>query len=213
MQRISIEVLRNLAYDKVKELILSNELEPGQKIVQDKLALSLGISRTPLRSALQKLEAEYLVESIPRKGVFVKEFTDREVVEIYDCRVALESTAMRLFTTTASEDDVRELENLFLPFIDSKDPIDSLLYQKADFEFHETIIEKSGNQFLSKLVKQGNLLSCIDRIGLVRPPKETLQEHIEIIEAIKKRNVDVVEELCKIHLLKSKTLILEKMKG
>lgn len=211
MSLIAIDGLGDIAYDRVKEMILSNELEAGQKIVQDKLADTLGISRTPLRNALNRLESEYLVESVPRRGVFVKQFGDREVVEIYDCRVALECMAITLFTETASDKDVDTLASIFLPFVNQKDPIDNTKYSKADLRFHETIIEKCQNDFLRKLVTQANLLSCIVRIGLVRPPEETLQEHLDIIEAVKQRDADKAEELCKVHLLKSKTLILEKL--
>jgi len=213
MSLISIDVLGDLAYDKVKEMILSNELVAGQKIVQDKLAEALGISRTPLRNALNRLEAEYLVESVPRRGVFVKQFDDREVVEIYDCRVALESMAITLFTDVASDKEVEGLASIFLPFVNQKGAIDLTVYSKADLKFHETIIDKCQNSFLNKLVTQGNLLSCIDRIGLVRPPEETLQEHLDIIRAIQERNPKKAEELCKDHLLKSKTLILEKLEN
>lgn len=211
MSLISIDGLGDLAYEKVKEMILSNELVAGQKIVQDKLADTLGISRTPLRNALNRLEAEYLVESVPRRGVFVKQFNDKEVVEIYDCRVALESMAISLFTIAASDKEVEDLASIFLPFTNQKGPVNISVYSKADLKFHETIIEKCQNNFLNKLVAQGNLLSCIDRIGLVRPPEETLQEHLDIISAVQERNPDKAEELCKVHLLKSKTLILEKL--
>ena len=211
MNLISADVLGDLAYEKVKEMILSNELTAGQKIVQDKLAEVLGISRTPLRNALNRLEAEYLVVSVPRKGVFVKKFDDKEVVEIYDCRVALESMAISLFTSLASAKDIDDLASIFQPFIGKEEVIDFKVYSKADLKFHETIFEKCQNDFLNKLVTQGNLLSCIDRIGLVRPPQETLQEHLDIIQAVKERDALKAEELCKVHLLKSKTLILEKL--
>lgn len=91
-------------------MILTKELIPGQKIVQDKLAQGLGISRTPLRSALQMLEGEYLVESVSRRGVFVRKFCDEEIVEICDCRMALEGRATHLFTEIATPEDVAKLK-------------------------------------------------------------------------------------------------------
>ncbi len=109
MSKISNDELGAQAYKKVRSMIISNKLVPGQKIVQDKLAESLGISRTPLRSALQMLEAEYLVESVPRKGVIVKEFNDEEIVELYDCRIALEGTAASLFTNLALDSEIDRL--------------------------------------------------------------------------------------------------------
>ncbi|MDN5213332.1 GntR family transcriptional regulator [Fulvivirgaceae bacterium BMA12] len=203
--------LERKAYLRVKDMILKKQLLPGHKIVQDKLAEDLGISRTPLRSALQMLEAEYLLESLPTKGVVVKKFTDREIVEIYDCRIALEGTAIRLFTTRSNPSKLRKLFEPFLP--GDWTTIDNQAYRKADSQFHDYIISKCGNEFLRKLFHQGNLLVCINLIGLVRPPHETLPEHMEIIAAIEKKDADLAEKLAKEHLDISKQLILQKMKS
>jgi len=209
MAKISNLELSQQAYSKVKSMIISKRLAPGQKIVQDKLAESLGISRTPLRSALQMLEGEYLIESAPKKGFIVKEFSDVEILEIYDCRMALEGTAVRLYTGLAPSTEIAGLKRLFKPFL--KGPINIERYQKADSRFHESIIHGCGNSFLSKLFQQGNLLVFIDIIGLVRPPEETISEHMEIIAAIEQKNVDLAEKLAKAHLNKSKDLILRRL--
>lgn len=201
--------LSSLAYTKVKSMIIAKKLVPGKKIVQDKLAEDLGISRTPLRTALQKLEAENLVESIPRRGVIVKKFSDAEIIEIYECRIALETAAVRLFTNVATAFDILKLENLFKPFI--KGQLNIQKYQNADSEFHSTILEKSGNRLLNELFKKGNLILCIDMIGLVRPPEDTINEHLEIIEAIRQRDVDLAESLTKSHLEKSRILFQQKL--
>ena len=204
--KISNDELSVKAYHKVKNMIVSGKLQLGQKIVQDKLAEELGISRTPLRSALQMLESESLVESLPRKGMAVKTFSDKEVLEIYDCRIALESMAVKTFVKVVMKSDIEKLYNLFKPFLGSED-IDVMKYKKADSLFHEMIIKKSGNEFLYKLFNRGNLLICIDLIGLVRPPQETLSEHLDIIEAIEEKNSKLAEDLIKKHLEKSKKLI------
>ena len=208
--RITTDELSKKAYKKVKKMIVSKKLEPGKKIVQEQLADKLGISRTPLRAALQMLEAESLIESIPRKGVVVREFSDDEVLEIYDCRIALEGTAIRLFTEKASQSEIDKLYHLLSPF--EKGEIDELAYQKADSKFHDGIIKNCGNSFLYSLFQKGNLLVCIDMIGLVRPPHETLQEHLDIVSAIHGRDADLAEELIKVHLEKSKQLILKNSK-
>ncbi len=211
MEKIFNNELSAQAYQKVKSMIMLKELLPGQKIVQDRLADDLGISRTPLRSALQMLEGEGLIESLPRKGVIVKEFTDKEVLEIYDCRIALEGTAIRLFTERASADEVEELRQLFLPFLQGE--IDKKNYQQADAMFHDTIMKGSGNSFLHKLFHQGNLLVCIDLIGLLRAPNETLPEHLKIIQAIENKDVDLAESFAREHLEKTKQLILKQING
>ncbi|MGB5818873.1 MAG: GntR family transcriptional regulator [Saonia sp.] len=209
--KISTNELSSQAYETVRAMIISKELSPGQKIVQDKLAEDLGISRTPLRSALQMLEGEGLIESLPRKGVIVKEFKDEEVVEIYDCRMALEGTAIRLFTERASTKEVLDLRNMFTPFL--KGDIDESVYSEVDGKFHDAIMEGCGNSFLHKIFQQSNLLVCIDLIGLLRSPKETLPEHMAIIDAIENRDADLAESLAKLHLDKTKQLILKRING
>ncbi len=209
MTKIFNNELGSQAYKRVKDMIMSKELSPGEKIVQDKLAEELGISRTPLRSALQMLEGEGLIIANTGKGVSVKEFTDTEIVEIFDCRMALESTAVRLFTECARPSEIQELRDLFTPFLNGD--IDEANYQKADAQFHDTIIKQSGNSFLYRLFQQGNLLMCMDLIGLLRLPNETLPEHIEIIDAMDKRDSALVESLAISHLNKTKKLILKRI--
>ena len=209
MAKLKADVLEQVAYQKVKQMILSHQLPPGKKIVQDKLAQTLGISRTPLRSALQMLEAEYLVESIPRRGMIVRSFRPEEVVEIYECRMALESTAVHLFTQRALPAAVQKLRHLFAPFVATDNPIDPQEYRAADIAFHDAIVRQCGNGLLRKLFQQGNLLLYIDRIGLVRPPEETLPEHLAIIRAIAQRDADQAEALMKAHLVQSKQLLTQ----
>ena len=200
------------AYKAIKELIVSKQFKPGEKIVQERLADQLGISRTPLRDALQMLEAENLIISIPRKGVMVKEFTQKEIIEVYDCRIALEGVAVSLFTERSNEEEVEELEDLFLPFTKKNKAINTKKYQAIDSQFHNTIISNCGNKILSNLFHKGNLLTSIRMIGLVRPPSETLQEHLDIIRAIKEKKTDLAEKLAKEHLDISRQLILKQLK-
>ncbi len=211
MNELSSNELTTLAYKKVKAMILSNQLKPGQKIVQDKLALDLGISRTPLRSALQMLEAEYLVESIPRKGVVVRRFSDEQIIEVYDCRIALEGMAIRCFTETATQSKINKLRKFFHLYRTKAEEIDEEAYQKEDIKFHDFLIQNCGNDFLIRLFQQGNLLEFIAQIGLIRSPEETLPEHLSIIEAISDRDIDLAEQLGKNHLLISKNLVMEKI--
>lgn len=198
------------AYEKVKELIRSKQLKPGQKIVQEKLAKELGISRTPLRSGLQMLEAESMIESIPRRGVIVKQFTNQEILEIYDCRIAMECMATKLFAERASQVQIDKLYDLFIPFKQLPIiPLDD--YQKADSIFHNTLIEHCGNKFLFNLFQRGNLLLCIDLIGLIRHPEETFEEHIQIIDALNNRNANLACTLIEQHLNITRELILKKI--
>ena len=191
-------------------MILSSELPAGSKIVQERLAQDLGISRTPLRSALQMLEAEQLVQSIPRRGVFVKSFSNQEIIDVFDCRIALECQAVLLFSKRAERLDVENLRALFTPF-KAKGTIELKKYQKADSDFHTAIIEGCGNQFLQRLFQQGNLILFMDQIGLLRRAEETLLEHFEIIDALENRDGKQASILMRRHLELSQELLIQNM--
>lgn len=191
-------------------MIIANELPAGAKIVQERLAMDLGISRTPLRTALQMLEAEQLVQSIPRRGVFVKSFSNQEIIDVFDCRIALECQAVILFSKRAEDQEIGKLRSLFTPFSNIS-MIDSNNYQKADSNFHNTIIEECGNDFLKRLFKQGNLILFMDRIGLIRNAEETLAEHFEIIDALEDGNAEQASLLMRRHLELSQELLIQNM--
>ena len=90
-------------YEKLKEMILTNELKPGEKLLQEKLAVQLGVSRTPLLKAMQMLEFDFLVESIPRRGMFVKKLSVEDMREIYEVREGIESVAVSLVVNRIDE--------------------------------------------------------------------------------------------------------------
>jgi DNA-binding GntR family transcriptional regulator len=207
MNQINHSDLSRPVYDKIKSMILSNELHPGQKIIQEKLASELGVSRTPLNKALQLLEFEMLVESIPRKGVYVKEINIEEMLEVFDCREGLEAVAARLAASKNDPSIAINLKKIFAPFISNKKSISSDKYRLADEKFHYELIKSSGNQLLRRLYRFDNLSDKIIHMGLVRPPEETLNEHLKIIEAIGKNEPELaVYEVIK-HIRKSRELI------
>src|SRR4030066_1441979 len=90
-------------YKTLKSMIFERKLLPGTKIYQDKLAQELGISRTPLGGALKKLEQEKLITAIPRRGFFIKRFSKKEMVHIFELREVLEGLAARRASTNISE--------------------------------------------------------------------------------------------------------------
>jgi DNA-binding GntR family transcriptional regulator len=191
-------------------MIINEKLAPGQKIIQEKLAAQMGISRTPLRVALHMLEAENLIEPKNKTGFKVKSIDDREILEIFDCRIALESTAAGILAKNLTTAEAQKLKRFFQPF-ESGGVGDYLNYKKNDTQFHDFIVEKCKNNYLYKLFKQGNLITYIERIGLIRPPEDTLQDHLDIVEAILDRNSDAAETAMKSHLTKSRKVIEEKL--
>lgn len=199
------------AYRELRKLIINGTLAPGQKIIQEKLATKLGISRTPLRVALHMLEAENLIEPKNKTGFKVKEIDNKEVMEIFDCRIALESTAAGLLAKRIGGKDAEKLKSFFLSFENKGFQNGNDSYKKTDTQFHNFIVEKCGNRYIDKLFKQGNLITYIERIGLIRPPEATLQDHMDIINAIINHDSEGAERAMKAHLTKSKEVIEEKL--
>ncbi|MFY0652237.1 MAG: GntR family transcriptional regulator [Cyclobacteriaceae bacterium] len=186
-------------YLKLKEMIFNQELAPGQKILQEKIAAQLGVSRSPLLKALQKLESEFLVENLPRRGMYVKQMTKKEVVDIFQCRGVLEGLSARLAATKITDAQIQKLEKLFSKFKE-QDSIDTKEYAKCDRKFHQSILEIGGNEIVSKLELINNIHLQAFQVGLLKPPNETLGEHLGIIEALKKRDSKKCEELMKSHI-------------
>ena len=191
------------AYERLKEMILKDQLKPGEKLRQEKIAAQLGVSRTPLHKAFQMLENEFLVESVPRRGFFVKKLDLKQIYDAFECREAIEGLAARRLAKTIKKKDIETLRLLFEPFNDQNSVIEHEPYQRADREFHNTIIKLSGNQILLKLDVTGNILLRTYSKGLVREPKDTLQEHFAIIDALESHDGEMAEMLVKMHTRKS----------
>ncbi|WP_375586270.1 GntR family transcriptional regulator [Cyclobacterium xiamenense] len=199
------------AYREVRKMIIHGKLAPGQKIIQEKLAAQMGISRTPLRVALHMLEAENLIEPKNKTGFKVKSIDDKEILEIFDCRIALESTAAGILAKNYTPAEAHKLRRFFHPQQEGWEE-DYEAYKKSDTQFHNFIVEKCKNNYLYKLFKQGNLITYIERIGLIRPPEKTLQDHLDIVEAILDRDSEAAEKAMKAHLTKSREVIENKLK-
>jgi DNA-binding GntR family transcriptional regulator len=212
IQTIEYQDLSYKAYMQLKELIMSGELKPGEKIAQEAIAQKLGISRMPLHKAFQMLENELLVESIPRRGIFVKENDLKIIADAFECREAIESVASRRLAQEASLEDIDRLQKLFEPFLDDPANADLIKYQRADHEFHTLVVKLTGNTLLMKMEALGNVLINSYRHGLIRSPQETLPEHFAIIDAMKNRDADKAEMLMRQHSILSRKLVLEQMR-
>jgi DNA-binding GntR family transcriptional regulator len=206
MRQIHYLDLSNQVYERLKDMILKNQFQPGEKLLQEKIAAQLGVSRTPLHKAFQMLENEFLVESIPRRGIFVKQIDLKQIYDAFECREAIEGVAARRLAKVIRKSQVDKLRMLFQPFM-GKSEINNDAYQKADREFHNTLMRLSGNEILSKLDITGNILVRTYSKGLVRVPEETIQEHMSIIDALEKKDSELAELLIKMHTRKSMTAL------
>jgi DNA-binding GntR family transcriptional regulator len=211
------ENLDQKAYSILKDLIIERNLLPGQKIPQEKLARDLGISRTPLISALKFLEQEKLVESVPRRGFFVRLFSKEEMVYIFELREVLEGLAARRAASKITDSQIIKLNSFFQHFAGQKNISDYKGYAREDRRFHTFVIDVGAKEFLKSILLTTNIISFSYQVlnfeGLIRPPNETIREHLAMIEAIKDKDSETAEDLMRQHFKKSLTCLKREING
>ncbi|MCC8193173.1 MAG: GntR family transcriptional regulator [Deltaproteobacteria bacterium] len=143
--------LAEVAADKLRLMIVQGRLDLGEKIREQDIAETLGLSKTPVREALLRLEAEHLVVIKPRKGTFVFSTTPDDLEDLCSVRIALEQSAIRHAMQRNSARLMASLERFGEPVekILNEDRHDMNYYLKLDFEFHRTIMTLAGNPYLT----------------------------------------------------------------
>ena len=198
------ENLDQKVYLILKNMIIDRKLLPGDKIPQEKLARELGISRTPLVSAIKYLEHEKLVEAKPRRGYFVRLFSKQEMIDIFELREVLEGLAAKRAAICIVEKEIEILKGFFRPFAKSANIIDFKAYAREDRRFHNFITEIGAKEFLKSILQTCNIITAsyqyLSSEGLVRPPSETIEEHLAVIDAIGNRDSAAAEKLMRQHL-------------
>jgi len=211
------ENLDQKACSILKDMIIERKLLPGQKIPQEKLARDLGISRTPLINALKFLEQEKLVESVPRRGFFVRLFSKEEMIYIFELREVLEGLAARRAASNITDSQIIELNSFFQHFARQKNISNYKGYAREDRRFHNFVIDVGAKEFLKSILLTTNIISfsyqVLNSEGLVRPPDETIQEHLAVIEAIKERHSEAAEDLMRQHFKKSLIYLKREISG
>ena len=165
--RVEYEDLSQRVYRALKERILKGELRSGEKLLQDELAESLGVSRTPLLSALSKLDEEMLVETKPRRGAFVRQLTHEEFIHIYDIRLRLEPLGAAEAAQNGDMDSIADLDAITREFDRLAGSNDEGGIKEGDYRFHMKIMEMSGNQLLHNIISSFNIILIANLEGQI----------------------------------------------
>ena len=185
--------------EDIKARICSRLLLPDVRINQNQIAKELNVSRTPVIKALHMLQSEGLVVNVPNKGFYVHKASLQDTVELYELRQAVEMVAVVCAAEYASTADLVSLRHYFAPFIGMTE-IDRAAYAEADRLFHSRLIELSGNRILQRTNLSILILPKAFSSGLLRSPADTLQEHIDMAEAIIQRDAELSSQLAQKHL-------------
>lgn len=149
-------VLKNKVYDGLKQAILSMNVyaQPGKtRLDERQLSEDFGVSRTPVREAITRLEQEGFVKVIPRRGAFVVRKTKKEILEMITVWAALESMAARLITESATDAEIASLRRMFATFDDDRVRAQIDEYSETNIEFHQAILNMSRCELLNQIGK------------------------------------------------------------
>lgn len=212
LQHIENKPLREKILDILRDAIVSGEIKPGQPLVESELASQLGVSRAPLREAIQTLSAEGLVESTPYRGSAVRVLDRRDIEELYSLRAVLESFAIQRVIAKAEPDAVPLLRRCFDAMLQAAQAGDLKQVNQIDRKFHDTLIELSGHHLLA-MTWNGVSMRVRQVMALRNRQNSDLRQiaynHVPIIDAIEAGDETLALQLIQEHVASSGDLLAE----
>ena len=198
--------LRDVVFKTLRQGILTGELKPGERLMEIHLANKLGVSRTPIREAIRKLELEGLVNIVPNKGAYVTGISAKDTQDIYVIRSYLEGLAARWACERITEVEIESLEEIVYlsEFHAKKKHYEQLV--ELDNKFHESIYRASGSKILEhELTTFHHYLERIRKQSLQKAERalQSNEEHTAILEAIRQRDGDLAEKLAHEHIIQT----------
>lgn len=204
--------LRDVVFQNLRRAILKGELEPGERLMEIHLAKRLGVSRTPIREAIRKLELEGLVVMIPRRGAVVASITEKDMRDVLEVRRTLEMMAVEVACDRISSSELERLKEAAGEFEKSRDSGDIVQVAQADMAFHEIIYSATGN------LRLVNILSNL-REQMYRYRMEYLKdtsgydrlhaEHVRIYQGICEKNKEMAREAIREHIDNQEAAIIQ----
>ncbi|MBC7344236.1 MAG: GntR family transcriptional regulator, partial [Clostridia bacterium] len=205
--------LREMVFETLREAIIEGKLSPGTRLMEAQLAEDMGVSRTPVREAIRKLELEGLVVMVPRKGAYVADMSTKDAAEVFEIRAALEALAAGLAAQRITDEEIEELERLLIKFNECLGKeLDLQKVVDLDTEFHDVLYRASRNSRLMQILS--TLREHIQRfrkLSLASPGrlKQAIEEHRRIVDAVADRNVALAQALAQEHIVNAENSMLE----
>ena len=195
--------LRDVVFNTLRQAILRGELKPGERLMEIQLANKLGVSRTPIREAIRKLELEGLVLMIPRKGAEVAEITEKNMQDVLEVRKALEELAAGLACERITKTQIEEMKVAAKAFEDSLKNEDVTKIAEADVNFHDIIFTATDNQRLITLLNNLREQMYRFRVEYLKQKEcypQLLDEHERMIVAISRRDKEEARRIVGRHI-------------
>lgn len=206
--------LREEVYESLKKSILHGKIKAGQRLIEEQFAHQIGISRTPVREAFHKLERDELVTRLPKGGFAVRKFTKEDVEEIFGIRSALESYAAYLATLHITPDKISILEKKVDESEDALKSGDTDKVVQAHTEFHNLLYKTCKSKKLAEMINNFSDYFYRYRSALLQTKggfHYSLEDHRQMLAAMKKKNPALVERLVRKHLARGKEIVMKEI--
>lgn len=207
--------LRDVVFQTLRQAILKGELQPGERLMEIKLAERLGVSRTPIREAIRKLELEGLVVMVPRKGAAVANITEKDTKDVLEVRRTLEMFAVEVACDRISGEQLEQLKKAAKDFEASKGSMDVIRIAETDMLFHEIIYEATQNERLVQMLNNLRENMYRYRIEYLKDSNyydSLMSEHREILEAIEAGDKQRARACMESHINNQQRAVIRKIK-
>lgn len=195
--------LRDVVFNTLRQAILKGELEPGERLMEIQLADRLGVSRTPIREAIRKLELEGLVLMIPRKGAEVAQISEKSLRDVLEVRRSLEELAIELACQRMDDEQITKLEAAQVAFCSAVEQGDTMHIAELDEHYHDIIYSATCNTKLIQLLSNLREQMYRYRLEYIKDSGKhqvLIVEHDRILKAVKSRQIAEAKSAIREHI-------------
>ncbi len=208
--------LRDVVFKTLRQAILKGELKPGERLMEIHLADRLGVSRTPIREAIRKLELEGLVTMIPRRGAEVARITEKNMRDVLEVRRALDAFSCELACDRITRQEEEELHKACEEFAAATETMDATVIVAADVKLHDIIVRAAGNERLTELINNLSEQMYRYRFEYIKDTNNfdrLIEEHRIIYESIRKKDKQTAAQTAKLHIDNQERSILSLLRN
>ena len=210
----SYKPLRELVCEHIRQAIIDGTFSPGERLMEIQLADEMGVSRTPVREAIRKLELEGFVVMIPRRGTYVANISIKDINDVYEIRICLDVLAAGLAAERITEEELEDLKKLLVEIGTHVADYNLEKIVEVDTAFHDILYTASRNERLRNIIS--NLREQITGIrgtSMNYPGRlaDTMAEHRLLVERIAARDVEGAQAAARVHLENAEQTLLKSM--
>ena len=208
--------LRDVVFNTLRKAILTGELKPGERLLEIQLANQLGVSRTPIREAIRKLELEGLVIMMPRRGAEVAQITEKDLRDVLEVRRALDALCAELACDRITEEEKQKLKDACDEFEKATATGDATTIATADVALHDIIVEVTGNRRLIQLINNLSEQMYRYRFEYIKDENQhnnLVEEHRMIYESIVRGDKEGAAKAAKLHIDNQESSIIKQLRA